>query len=91
MAKDCCRHRLLYRRFYLVLRTVFIRHTGNSPSDSNSNTHTHHAGMHFGYFVKGKSMLYGGHGVKREEFTRIVRQQPKLPALVTQEFLGLYL
>ncbi|SEP41370.1 hypothetical protein SAMN05216316_2945 [Nitrosovibrio sp. Nv6] len=52
--------------FYRLFRTAFFRHAGNNPSDSTSNTHTHHAGMHIDYFVKGKSMLYGGPGVKRD-------------------------
>ena len=72
---------LLLRRFYLILRTAFMRHTENNPSDSTSNTHTHHAGMHFGYFVKAKSMLYGEHGVKREEATGNAGKQPEFPHL----------
>jgi hypothetical protein len=81
MAKDCCANGLLYRRFYLALRTACMRHIENNPSDSTSNTHTHHAGMHFGYFVKAKSMLYGGHGVKREEAAGNAGKQPEFPHL----------
>jgi hypothetical protein len=37
--------------------------------------------MHFGYFVKGKSMLYGGHGVKREETLDLLASDQNYPYL----------